>query len=103
MPKQIFRKVLDKSALPEKLVFINDIEHFCKLLKLFIPFLSFQYLFSFRLHIIDTEKAEALNKFFAPVFTGTQGSHVSQVPATLVRGGGAKCLPLYAKSKFKTT
>lgn len=100
VPKQIFRKVLRKSALPEKLTFINDIEHFCVLLKLFIPFLYFQYLlFSFRHHIVDMQKAEFFMSL--PVFTGTQASHVSQVPDTLVRGWGSKIPPTVSKEQIQ--
>lgn len=39
------------------------------------------------------EMAEALNKFFASVFPGSQTAHVSHVPESVGRVGGTECLP----------
>ena len=40
--------------------------------------------------IIDTEKAEIRNKFFASVFTASQASHTSHIPESLGGCQGSK-------------
>ena len=58
--------------------------------------------------IIDTEKAEIRNKFFASVFTGSQTSHATITSLYLLAEvGGVKSLPLRGRmskqNKSKTT
>jgi len=49
--------------------------------------------------IVDTEKAEILNMFFALVFTGNQASHIFHVPEPPVRGWGSKIPPTVSRER----
>lgn len=49
----------------------------------------------------DTEQAELLHAFFAPVFTGKSNLQELQVPAPIRKGGSEEELPLTEEIKVR--